>query len=179
MGARLKREPETVRMRQRDPSQLELFPTAVRLVRCTPERNQNRFYLMMATPTLFGDWALVREWGRRGSPGRTRQDPHRSLGEAITALLDLRERVVRTVEAGLSRRATAARFEGSVSFVIKLMQRWRQRGTLEPDQYGGWKQNMLAAHAAVSPAQPDFSRQINEISSQEVEIWGTSWLCPA
>ena len=37
--------------------------------------------------------------------------------------LDLRERVVRTVEAGLSRHTTAARFDVSPSFVIKLSSR--------------------------------------------------------
>jgi len=26
------------------------------------------------TPGLFGDWSLVREWGRRGSPGTVRKD---------------------------------------------------------------------------------------------------------
>jgi transposase len=39
--------------------------------------------------------------------------------------VDLRERVVRAVESGVSCRATAAKFEVSVSFVVKLMQRWR------------------------------------------------------
>jgi transposase len=63
--------------------------------------------------------------------------------------VDLRERVVRTVEAGLSRRATAGRFGVSVSFVIKLMQRWRRDGTVAPDQYGGWKRSALAAHAGL------------------------------
>jgi transposase len=61
--------------------------------------------------------------------------------------VDLRERVVRAVEAGLSRRATARRFEVSVSFVIKLVQRWQQRGTVEPERYGGWKRSTLAVHA--------------------------------
>jgi transposase len=61
--------------------------------------------------------------------------------------VDLRERVVRAVEAGLSRRAAARRFEVSVSFVIKLVQRWQQRGTVEPERYGGWKRSTLAAHA--------------------------------
>lgn len=61
--------------------------------------------------------------------------------------VDLRERVVRTVEAGLSRRATARRFAVSVSFVIKLMQRWRRAGTVAPERYGGWKRPTLAAHA--------------------------------
>jgi transposase len=62
--------------------------------------------------------------------------------------VDLRERVVRAVEAGASCRATAATFEVSVSFVIKLMQRWRRRGSVAPDQYGGWKRSALADHAA-------------------------------
>ena len=36
--------------------------------------------------------------------------------------VDLRERVVRAVEGGASRRAAAAKFEVSISFVVKLMQ---------------------------------------------------------
>jgi transposase len=60
---------------------------------------------------------------------------------------DLRERVVRAVEAGASCRSTAATFAVSVSFVIKLMQRWRQRGSVASDQYGGWKRSALADHA--------------------------------
>jgi hypothetical protein len=51
--------------------------------------------------------------------------------------------VARAVEAGASYRATAANFEISVSFVVKLMQRWRRRGTVPPDRYGGWKRSPL------------------------------------
>jgi transposase len=61
--------------------------------------------------------------------------------------VDLRERVVRAVEAGLSRRAAARRFEVSVSFVIKLVQRWRRAGSVAPERYGGWKRPTMAAHA--------------------------------
>ena len=75
--------------------------------------------------------------------------------------VDLRERVVRTVEAGLSRRATAARFGVSVSFVIKLMRRWRRDGTVAPDQDGGWKRSTLAVHGervrALLAAAPDLT----------------------
>jgi transposase len=75
--------------------------------------------------------------------------------------VDLRERVVRTVGAGLSRRATAGRFGVSVSFVIKLMQRWRRDGTVAADQYGGWKRSTLAAHAervrGLLVAEPDLT----------------------
>jgi transposase len=43
---------------------------------------------------------------------------------ATTSQSGLGERVVRTVEARLSRRAAARRFEVGVSFVTKLVQRW-------------------------------------------------------
>lgn len=59
---------------------------------------------------------------------------------------DLRERVVRAVVGGRSCRAVAAHFEVSVSFVIKLVQRWKKQGTTAPDQFGGWKKFALAEH---------------------------------
>jgi transposase len=75
--------------------------------------------------------------------------------------VDLRERVVRAVEAGASRRATAAKYEVSPSFVIKLMQRWRRRGTLAADRIGGGKRSKLAAHTervhALLAAEPDLT----------------------
>ena len=61
---------------------------------------------------------------------------------------DLRERIVRVVEAGTSRNAAAKQFDVSISFVVKLLRRWRQRGTIKADQYGGWKKPKLAPHAA-------------------------------
>jgi transposase len=62
---------------------------------------------------------------------------------------DLRERIVRAVEAGGSRNAVAAQFDVSISFVVKLLQRWRDRGTIAPDQYGGWRKPVLAPHTAL------------------------------
>ena len=44
--------------------------------------------------------------------------------------VDLREPMVRAVEAGASRRATAAKFEVSPSCMVKLVQRWRRTGSL-------------------------------------------------
>ena len=58
---------------------------------------------------------------------------------------DLRERV-RVVESGTSRNAAAKQFDVSISFVVKLMQRWKQRGTIKADKYGGWKKSKLAPH---------------------------------
>ena len=50
--------------------------------------------------------------------------------------LDLRRRIVACVEAGQSRRAAAAKFEVSPSFVVELMRRYRETGSLEPARQG-------------------------------------------
>jgi predicted DNA-binding WGR domain protein len=42
------------------------------LTRSDPARKLNRFYIVRLAPTLFGDWTLLREWGRSGSPGTVR-----------------------------------------------------------------------------------------------------------
>jgi transposase len=58
-------------------------------------------------------------------------------------------------------RATAAKFEVSISFAIKLMRHWLRRGTVQPDRIGGWKRSTLAAHAervrALVAAAPDLT----------------------
>ena len=41
-----------------------------------PARHQVRFDRLALTPTLFGDWALIREWGRIGRPGRRQTDDY-------------------------------------------------------------------------------------------------------
>jgi transposase len=75
--------------------------------------------------------------------------------------MDLRERMVRAVEAGASRRATAAKFAVSPSCVVKLLQRWRRQGTLEPDPPGGGRRAKLADQAervdALLAATPDIT----------------------
>lgn len=43
------------------------------LERVDPARNMARFYRLAVQPTLFGEWALILEWGRIGSPGRARE----------------------------------------------------------------------------------------------------------
>ncbi|RAH96583.1 polymerase [Acuticoccus sediminis] len=69
--------------------QLDLFPTDVRLRCIDPTHNKRRFYSLSIQPTLFGEWALVREWGRLGSAGRVRTDRYASAGQAIDALCAL------------------------------------------------------------------------------------------
>ena len=44
------------------------------LERRDPARNMARFYVLSLEQTLFGDTALVREWGRLGILGRRRLD---------------------------------------------------------------------------------------------------------
>ena len=61
--------------------------------------------------------------------------------------VDLCERVVRAVEGGASRRATAAKLKVGVSFVVKLLQRWRRCGTVMPDRQGGGRRSPLAPYA--------------------------------
>ena len=59
---------------------------------------------------------------------------------------DLRERVVAFVEAGHSRRAAAAHFRVSPSFVIKLMMLFRQTGRVDHRQLGGQRRFKLDRH---------------------------------
>jgi putative transposase len=59
--------------------------------------------------------------------------------------LDLRERVIKAVgHDGLSRREAARRFGLDASTVITWMQRWRDRGGIEPGQMGGHRPKKIA-----------------------------------
>ena len=60
---------------------------------------------------------------------------------------DLRERIVRLVEAGSSARAAAERFEVSPSAAIKLMRRVRETGSVKPAKVGGHRRPVLEPHA--------------------------------
>ncbi len=48
-----------------------------------PAQNMAGSYRIWVTPTLFGDYAVVREWGRIGSPGTVREEWFESEAEAI------------------------------------------------------------------------------------------------
>src|SRR5271170_6461735 len=62
--------------------------------------------------------------------------------------LDLRERVVRYVDEGHSRRAAAAHLRVSVSFVVNLVKAFRVRGSLAPKPSGGRRHAKLEPHRA-------------------------------
>ncbi len=59
---------------------------AVVLRRLEPERNVARFYALLIERDLFGHVVLVRRWGRIGTRGRERADPHGSEEEAATRM---------------------------------------------------------------------------------------------
>jgi predicted DNA-binding WGR domain protein len=60
--------------------------TAIMLTRNIAQQNVHRFYKLDVQPTLFGEWALVREWGRIGRAGTVRVETHHSRGIADIAM---------------------------------------------------------------------------------------------
>ena len=76
--------------------------------------------------------------------------------------LDLRERVVRAVEAGASCHEAAAAFEVGVSSAIRWVARWRRTGSVAAKPMGG-KRSPLDAHKdwllALIAAEPDLTLQ--------------------
>jgi predicted DNA-binding WGR domain protein len=45
----------------------------IKLIRTDPSRNMHRFYALQLTATLFGEWAVIAEWGRIGSAGQVQE----------------------------------------------------------------------------------------------------------
>ena len=60
---------------------------------------------------------------------------------------DLRERLVRAVESGMSRAAAARKYEISPSCAIKIVQLWQATGSWEPKKIVGYRKAVLADHA--------------------------------
>ncbi len=72
------------------------------LERVDAEAGMARFYAVAVVPTLFGAWAVVREWGRIGQGGTVREEA-RSSEAAAVATADAH--VVRKQRAGYRLRA--------------------------------------------------------------------------
>ena len=71
------------------------FRQRVALASVDPARNRARFYLLAWQPGLWGGGALVRTWGRLGTPGRSltaRYDDREAAQARITQLLRRRLR---------------------------------------------------------------------------------------
>ena len=75
--------------------------------------------------------------------------------------LDLRERVVRAIEAGMSRRKAAEVFGVSVSSAVKWMQKHCRSGSIAPSAMGGDRRSKLTSQRdwllERSDAQPDLT----------------------
>ncbi len=74
------------------PIQLPLFAEAASLIRVRPDRNEWRFYRMEVWPDLFGRALLLRQWGRIGTEGRRRLDPHPDAGAALAHIAGTKRR---------------------------------------------------------------------------------------
>lgn len=62
----------------------------IHLHRHDPSRNMARFYDLRIEPSLFGDWMVIRSWGRIGTAGQRRIELHAGLlgaRAAVTTLL--------------------------------------------------------------------------------------------
>lgn len=60
--------------------------SAIILYRIDSAKHMYRFYRLDVQPDLFGQWCLMREWGRIGSTGQTRSAPFPTPHEAQAAL---------------------------------------------------------------------------------------------
>jgi predicted DNA-binding WGR domain protein len=69
------------------------FRAYVRFQSTDPEQNRLRFYDLRWQPTLFGEGALVRVWGRQGQPGTVRATIYADRDHAQTAIRALVRRL--------------------------------------------------------------------------------------
>jgi transposase len=60
--------------------------------------------------------------------------------------MDLRKRVLRAWDADPDAEAVAAKYEVSRAWVHRLVQRWRETGSLAPRKQTRWRTPVLAAH---------------------------------
>ncbi len=64
----------------------------VTLINIDPPKNKWRFYSVDIARNLFGDWSIMREWGRIGSPGRIAVESFATEEEARRA----EQQIIRT-----------------------------------------------------------------------------------
>jgi predicted DNA-binding WGR domain protein len=61
------------------------------LKRHNPARRMHRYYCLTVAPNLFGEWSLIRTWGRIGKPSQTKIDLH-ATEQAAQAAMERKER---------------------------------------------------------------------------------------
>ena len=70
------------------------------LTKRDPAKNLARFYVLDLQPNLFGEWSLVREWGRIGRAGQGRSALY---GEKSQAEAGLARELKRRIRRGYKR----------------------------------------------------------------------------
>ena len=65
------------------------FTSYIRFESADPSRNRQRFYDLLCQPTLWGEGALVRVWGRRGRPGVSRATVYADRRQAQPQVVQL------------------------------------------------------------------------------------------
>jgi predicted DNA-binding WGR domain protein len=103
------------------------------LERCDPARNMARFYVLTIEPTLFGDTALVREWGRLGQRGRRRLDLFAGRVQAVEAL---EAWLVRKARRGYVRRNSTASVNRPVHREMARLEKQYLDGEMDPEAIG-------------------------------------------
>jgi predicted DNA-binding WGR domain protein len=73
------------------------FVQTLRLVSVDPSRNRARVYVLTWQPTLWGEVALVRTWGRLDHPGRSQMTIYPNRNQARP---DLRRLLRRRLQHG-------------------------------------------------------------------------------
>jgi predicted DNA-binding WGR domain protein len=74
---------------------LATFRHELRLVSVDPATNRRRFYALRWQPSLFGEPALLRTWGRLGTVGRSRASAYPDAASAQAAIVALLRRRLR------------------------------------------------------------------------------------
>ncbi len=69
--------------------QSKFRPASIRLEKRKPAENLAQFYVLRIQPTLFGQWALQKYWGRIGSQGHQSSIWFETEDDAQTALTHL------------------------------------------------------------------------------------------
>lgn len=89
--------------------------------------------------------------------------------------MDIRERLVRAVDGGMTRRSAARRFGVAASTAIKWIEQWHRTGTVAPRPRGGdHRSHRLEAHAeeilGLIEQTPDIT--FGEIAAHLAEVHG-------
>ena len=75
--------------------QLDLFPETALLHCIDLAQNKRRFYRLSIQPTLFGEWSVIREWGRIGRSGQAKLETMTNYPDAVGRLRSLRAQKTR------------------------------------------------------------------------------------